>query len=523
MSKITLALSMVPVLLLTGCLYDPEKNKQVVRDSMQNQLAQELKVPQANPPRMAFTDIPFEDKKDISLNVSAVPFMQVIEQTAARLNWTVKVLSPVDPGSKVSLNMRNVDAKTLIREAAFAAGYVAIIKDNTVTIADKATYTFRIPSSLLVDEKADIDVGGNPAKLASASSGGGGQGGQAARPQGIDSQYKVQLKYDGIKKEFVQALNNIAGDNSQIQIVGDIGLITMRGNAQSLKRVHEYINDIARHSMMVIDMEVAIIEVALTGELQYGINWQNIKMDSVFGTKNAYANINGSSLYTGNGNGMGIGYTETSPGIANADGTFTPTGLAGASGIINALEKRTSVNVIFKQSTQAANAKSAVIFDGKQIPYLGSVSPAISGVTSTTGSAQLSFAQDGLMLSVRPEVMNDGKNIMFTIVPIQTTVNGIVTIDAGNGIKLQGPNQSVKQNFSVGYATDGETIIMAGSKTSSNQSQDAGLPGLVDVPVLAELTGGKAKNNIDREVVILLTPRIKRVPSSFDALVNASI
>lgn len=507
--------------LLTGCTYNAETNKQAVRDSMQDKVAQELKTTPIKPV-MALSDIPFDEKRDISLNVTATPFMQIIEQTAARLNWTVKVLSPVDPSAKISLNMRNADAKTVIRDAAFAAGYIAIIKDNVVTITDRATYTFRVPSSILTNQETEIEVGGNPAKLATQSSG-GMPGGAASKPQGIDSQYKVKQKYTGVKSEYGQALQMLAGENSQIQVVGDVGLLTMRGNAQSLKRVHDYLNEIARHSMLVVEMEVAIIEVALTGELQYGINWQNIKLDSLFGTKNTYANINGSSLYTGAGNGIGGGYSETSPGTLNADGTTTASGLAGASGIINALEKRTSVNVLYKQSTQAANATSAVIFDGKQIPYIGSVTPAVSGVTSSTAGSQASFVQDGLMLSVRPEVMNDGKNIMFTIVPIQTTVNGIVTLDAGNGIKLQAPNQSVKQNFSVGYATDGETIIMANSKTSSNQSQDAGVPGLIDVPVIAELTGGKSKNNIDREVVILLTPRIKRAPPSFDALIGASI
>lgn len=518
----SLFLAIASLLVLSGCSVDSETNRQLVRDNMQKQLDQEMSKQPVPSNKLAFSDIPFDEKKDISLNVVNGPFMQVVEQTAARLGWTVKVMSSVDVSKKITLSMRNADAKTVIRDAVFAAGYIAIIKDNVVTITDKATYTFRIPSTLLVDEKADIDVGGNPAKV-SSSAGGSMMGAQSQKPQGIDSQYKVTKKYDGIKKEFIQALNNIAGDNSQIQIVGDIGLITMRGNAQSLNRVHQYINEITRHAMMVIDMEVMIIEVSLSGELQYGINWQNIKLDSAYGVKNSGLSMNGSSLYTGNGQGMGLGYTEASPGIANADGTFTASGLAGASGIINALEKRTSIDVKFKQSTQAANGNSAVIFDGKQIPYLGSVQPSVTGVTSTTSGAQVSVVQDGLMLSVRPEVMNDGKNIMFTIVPIQTTVNGITTLDAGNGLKVQGPNQSVKQSYSVGYAFDGETIIMANSKASSAQTQNTGVPGLIDVPVLAELSGGKAKNNIEREVVILLTPRIKRAPSSFDALVNASI
>jgi type II secretory pathway component GspD/PulD (secretin) len=498
---------LIVTVLLNGCM-SPETNKAIVKESMQKHLDQEMSK-RAAAEKMTFTQIPFEEKRDISLSVVNAPFMQIVEQTAARLGWTVKILDKVNPQDKVSLTMKNADAKTVITEAAFAAGYVAIIKDKTVTIAKSATYTFRIPSALLVDEKADVDVGGNPAKL--QSGGGSSMGGGQPRPQGIDSQYKVTLKYDGVKKEFIQAINNVAGENSQVQIVGDIGLITMRGNAQSLKRVHDYINEVARSAMMVIDMEVTIMEVSLTGELQYGVNWQNIKLDSAIGTRDTTLGINGSSLYTGNGNGVGLGYSEAS------------SGLTGASGIINALEKRTTINIKSKQAAQAANGKTAFIFDGRNIPYLGSVTPAVAGLTSSSGAAQLSFAQDGLMLSVRPEVMNDGKTIMFTILPVQMKVNGIVPYDAGNGIKLQGPDQSVKQSFSVGYANDGETIIMANSNSSSEQNQAAGIPGLIDVPVLGDLTGGKADTGINREVVILLTPRIKRAPASFDALVNASI
>lgn len=474
-------------------------------------------------PARKFAEVAFDKKRDVTVNVVNAPFMQIIEQSASKLGWTVKVMEGVDPNKRISLSTKNTDISTLIKDVAFAAGYVSIIRDGVITITPTATYTFRVPSSLLVDEKTEVEVGGNPAKLASSGGGSTGGSGAQAKPQGIDSQFKIAKKYDGVKKEFIQAINNIAGENSQVQIVGDIGLITMRGNAQSLNRVHEYINGLARHSMTVINMEVAIVEVALTGELQYGINWNNIKLDSVFGTKDATMNIGGGSLFTNAGNGLNAGYTEYSPSIANADGTTTPTGLPGASGIINALEKRTNVNVVFTQNTSTGNAKSSILFDGKQVPYLGSVSPASSGLTSSSGAAQLSFAADGLMLSVRPEVMNDGKTIMFTIVPVQTTVNGITTFDAGNGIKLQGPNQSVKQSYIEGYAQDGETVIMAGSKTSSAQGQNAGLPGLIDVPFLSTLTGGKSKNNIDREVVILLTPRIQRAPANLDTLVNASI
>lgn len=492
---------------LTACTNSAEKNQEMVKQEIQKRIAESV----AKPKTVAagsFSEVSFDQKKDISVNVVNAPFMQIIEQSAARFGWTIKVMDGVDPSKKISLSEKNTDVKSLITDAAFAAGYVAIIKDDTVIITDKATYTFRVPASLLVDQKTEVDVGGNPAKLTSGgggSSGGAGgmAGGAQAKPQGIDSLFKVNMKYDGVKSEFKQSLEDIAGPNSQIKIVGDIGLITMRGNAQSLARVHQYINEISKQSLTVINMEVAIIEVALTGDMQYGINWNNIKLDSM-----ATASMTGGSVYASGANGLVGSYSEPN----------------GMSGIISALQKRTSVNVMFTQNTSTANDKSAVLFDGKQIPYLGSVTPAnTGGFTSTTGAAMLSFATDGLMLSVRPSVMNDGQTIMFSIVPIQTTVNGLTSFDAGNGIKLQGPNQSVKQSFVEAFAQDGETMIMAGSKTRSNQTQQAGIPGLIDAPFLSELTGGTAKSDIDREVVILLTPRIQKAPKNFDTLINASI
>jgi len=115
---------------------------------------------------------------------------------------------------------------------------------------------------------------------------------------------------------------------------------------------------------------------------------------------------------------------------------------AGVTSALKLLKDKTHLRVISHPSITAMNRTPATIFNGEQIPYVGSITPPVTtGTTVTNGSSTLSFAGDGLSLSVIPDILTD-QQVDITLVPVLSTVKELVEFDIGGGMKLTGPRQS---------------------------------------------------------------------------------
>jgi Flp pilus assembly secretin CpaC len=77
---------------------------------------------------------------------------------------------------------------------------------------------------------------------------------------------------------------------------------------------------------------------------------------------------------------------------------------------------------------------------------------------------------------------------------------------------IQQPTISQHVNEANVRMRDGELAILGGLTQNSTADTNAGLPGILDIPVLGYFMGSKQKNQSEDEILIAVTPHIIRKP-----------
>lgn len=257
-----------------------------------------------------------------------------------------------------------------------------------------------------------------------------------------------------------------------------------------------------------VQIEARILEVSLTGDLNYGVQWY---LTGLIGTANGSAQANGRYTYpdfTGNSHDR----HRTSLG---ATGNVAPTGDGGFfysflnknfEVAIDALETSGQAKSLAAPSLLVANNQEAQINVGQQIPIvqtyyngLGTVSNT-NGTTSLAQTGSVQYLNTGVTLDVKPRV-NPG---------------GLVYLDIQQEVSNPGPTPPGGQNPPINQrliqtqvaVQSGDTLLLGGLIQDNQTSGDTGLPLISKVPFLRNLFGS-TKNHKDRtELIVLITPRV---------------
>lgn len=508
MKKITLVpLAAVFSLALSGCAYDfnglkinaPETSVEANKALLQLQRTQnEAQAPvlsETSDNRLRTRSIERTvDSGDVSISVAGLPLSTVLNGIAKAQYYTVLYLDDVQTKRPVTIDLQDVSGEAAIRRVAMAAGYAAAIDrgSRTVTLSERASYTFRLPPHLLSKLEAKYTVGGNPVSTAS---------GTGRITGGSTNNIKADFSIDGGMKSDGKALadlvTSMAGPNSEVKVAPEVGMITVKSNAQALYRVHQFLNRFANDAQRRVEIEASIVEVALTDEFQYGLDWTRL-----FGS--------GSFRVLGTS-------AVTTPSVTAA---YTKNSIAAT---INLLRTRADVRVIASPRIMAMNRSPSSLFDGKQIPYVDSIVTTVTGGTSgtTQRSGTASYVSDGISLSLTADVMND-REVQLTLVPVLASVERFDTFQVG-GDQLTAPVQVNKQSLMQVISETGRTVVLGGIKYSGGNKTRSGLPGIFDVPFIGKaLSANYVEKEINREVVILLRSNIF-IPAPFDCLFSESI
>lgn len=511
------------VSLLTGCAaptLTSEQAKGVTTDRTNRAIAEFAQqqprgvVREIETPNIDFrkTEAP-KVRGDVNVRAASTPFAPLMSEIARKAGYSVAFGDMVDLNRKVTVDFNNAFADDAIRTAAFLAGYVAVIdkQRQTVMVSDVGTYTFRLPSGVFSTLSAQYNVGGNPAN----SGGGGGSGAQGGGGGGggggtsLRAEFSVSGREGSNPQGLTKFLQDLAGKNAEV-LVTDSGHISVRANAQALKRVNDFLQNFARDAMTQVEIEASVIEVGLSNEFSLGIQWGKV----LNAAGNQMVNIGGLT-------GATLDSLKGVPNAANPsqlvnsalDATANTGGIGamrvGASSlsIIKALAQFTDVNVVSQPRLVSLNNVPATFFDGTQLPYLGSVQQTAAatqgGAPTVTGN--VAFAIDGVSFSAIPSVV-DASNVQITLIPVLSTVGGFSTFLNG---QLTAPKQSNKQTYMRVLAESGKTLILGGIRYSLENKETS----------LAEST---SKRSTTKEVVILLRTNVVPAPD-FQPIISESL
>ncbi|MEO8117734.1 MAG: secretin N-terminal domain-containing protein, partial [Rhodoferax sp.] len=236
-------------------------------------------------------------------------------------------------------------------------------------------------------------------------------------------------------------------------------------------------------------IEASIIEVTLTDDLQYGLQW-------IFSDKER-------------GGLTGTGVLSKAAGANAATGAIfgaTPAGfsytlrnsLGDVRAVINALADKSLIKVISSPSLMVLDNHTASIAVGNQQPVK-------VGDTITTGgviTSNFQYKDTGVNLAVTPSV-NAGNMVTMQINQSVTDV-GQVDVATGQRSFLQ------RQFASKVAVRSGEALVLGGLIRDNTTSGKSGLPVLQDIPLFGALFGATANSTNRTELIVVITPRVVR-------------
>lgn len=262
-------------------------------------------------------------------------------------------------------------------------------------------------------------------------------------------------------------------------------------------------------SPLQVQIEARILEVSLSGDLQYGVQWW-------------FQGLQGSGP---------AGYQNGDPYIRKYD---RQQGLLGAAGpgkagtifssyinskfevALSALEKSGNAKALAAPSLVVANNQEAQINVGTQIPvvqtFFNSGFPAANtgtggllGGSTNSGSnfgnsGSVQYLNTGVILSVTPRVNPGG----LVYLDIQQEVSNPGTPAQGSS----NPPINQRQLQTQIAVQSGETLLLGGLIQENNTFSDASVPLLGKIPFLGKLFGSTTKHTDRTELIILITPRV---------------
>jgi general secretion pathway protein D len=245
--------------------------------------------------------------------------------------------------------------------------------------------------------------------------------------------------------------------------------------------------DVAPVQIMI---EASIVEVTLTGELRYGLEW-------------AFNNrLGGGRTGVGLLNPIdGEGIRARQPGFSYS--VIGPRGNIQA--VLNALAADSLLRVLSSPTLLVQDNHTASIHVGDQQPIRTGETLTNVGVTTS-----FEYRDTGVVLSVTPSA-NAGGVVSMNI---HQAVTDVGPVDSATNQRsfLQ---RQIRSRVAV---RSGETVVMGGLMRERNNDGRAGVPILHDIPVIGNLFGNTRQESNRTELLVLITPRVINTDAELRAI-----
>lgn len=270
--------------------------------------------------------------------------------------------------------------------------------------------------------------------------------------------------------------------DGNVRVVADEkrNALLIRAPRTEYRRIEQALRELDRAPMQVL-IEASIVEVSLTGNLEYGVEW--------FLQNGLSRDRQGGALLDLNSEISGIG-----PKVPGFSYTITKANVVRAA--LNAVASKNQVRLLSSPSLLVLNNHTATIQVGDQQPILSSTSAA-TGSSFITQS--ITYKDTGVMLSVTPSV-NAGGLISMDISQQVTDVGDRDVVTSQRSFQTR----QIQTRVAV---RSGESIVLGGLIRENDTNSRAGLPGLADVPVLGALFSNTSNQRRRTELLVLMTPR----------------
>lgn len=254
-------------------------------------------------------------------------------------------------------------------------------------------------------------------------------------------------------------------------------------------QIQRILNEIDRPPREVL-IEASILEVTLTKDLQFGVDWSVVSN-----------NLNVGSINSGSGS---VG--QTFPG-------FSVSYLGGnVKAAISALGSRTNVEVVSAPKIIALDNHTARLQVGDQVPIV--TQSAQSTVSSNAAIvSSVDYRSTGVILTVTPRISGDDQLVL----DVNQEVSDVSKTSTSG---IDSPTIQQRRFESTLVLHSGGVVALGGLISTNRTASDSGFPGLKNVPILGALFSSRLNSASRTEMIVLLTAKIITDQPSNDRAMN---
>ncbi len=455
-------------------------------------------------------------KNPIVIKGDQLPFSYYtrIITNAADKSVLNKYQSGFDPGIVVSLNYTGTVKGALDLLAAKTGFVYSIQRGNTIYWQIYITRTFSIAFMPGTSDYVMGQTSGGSSSSSNTSPSGGSTDASAAEYSSLTG------KSLSIWTDVENTVKQLLSPDGKLFVSQSATSVTVRDKPTNVELVGQYVRNLNQSLSQQVFVKIEVLDVALTNDFNWGINWQIV--EKAFAHSNFVLNANyGSPLSITPLTGGSIPDTGLAPSAATS--LLAAAGATSLlSAVVSALSQQGKVSIVAQPRVVCMNNQVSAIRIISTEQYIQSVAntsvPTTSGASGSqtvnnisTITSQITPATlvTGLTLYVLPKILNDR---VFLQVNVDLSQNqGITTLCAQSGTTagscaqssyvIQSPHVTEKIFNQRSVLTSGETLVLSGLKQIQNKT------GAMQLFNIQEL-GGKASQQNNNDTVILVTPYI---------------
>lgn len=179
------------------------------------------------------------------------------------------------------------------------------------------------------------------------------------------------------------------------------------------------------------------------------------------------------------------------------------------SALLRALSAQRNVQILSRPQILALDNQLAQIQVGQQVPIVTGFN-----TNATTGVANplVEYDPAGIILTVTPRISPEGQ-IVMEVIAEKSAFTGVgvpIFTDAATGNVIESPIKDITAAVTSVKVPDGQTIVVGGMITKSEDVLTSKVPYLGDIPIIGNAFRYDSRQHRRTELLIFLTPRIVR-------------
>ena len=256
-----------------------------------------------------------------------------------------------------------------------------------------------------------------------------------------------------------------------------------------------------------ITISAEIIEASMDLDERLGIDWQTRLVASGAAMPTTFpfnSRSSDSQFIPGNKPQLGtaddeFGDDHSFPFPEPADFTFGTLDATGLKAVLEILKTDSGTNLIANPEITTLNNHEAKINIGDTVPVPIYTTNLETGVSAVTGFEEV---ETGTILTVIPQVNNDGESVTMIVKPEISEITGY------KGQYDERPIVSSRKAETTVRLRDGETLVIGGLVSVNKSDSITKIPVLGDIPLLGWLFKKKVTIESKSTLYIFITPRI---------------